>query len=151
METLEKILSNYLMFHNLSEKHLKILSGVTTLVQFHPDELILPKGEKTQYFYLIRKGRVVLEEFLEDKGAMTLQVLGEGDILGWSWLVPPYRWHFDGKAVDEVEAFRIDAEKIRAKMNEDHDLGYELLRRFINIVVDRLQATRLHFMGKTSW
>ncbi len=151
METLSEILSDYLIFHDLSDKSLKILSSVTTLVQFRPEEVIFCKGEKSKYFYLIRKGRTVLEDFLEEKGAVTVQVLGEGDVLGWSWLIPPYRWHFEAKAVDDVEAFRIDAEKIREKMAEDHDLGYELLRRFINIVVDRLQATRLHFMGKTSW
>jgi hypothetical protein len=72
--------------------------------------------------------------------------LGEGEILGWSWLIPPYNWHFDARAVELTRAIALDGKCLRNKCEQDHDLGYELLKRFAHIMEQRLQATRLQLL-----
>ena len=69
-----------------------------------------------------------------------------GEILGWSWLVPPYRWHFDARAVELTRAIALDGKCLREKCEEDHDLGYEVMRRFVVIIAQRLEETRLQLL-----
>ena len=78
-----------------------------------------------------------------DREPITIQTLGEGDIVGWSWLFPPYKWHFDARADTETEALRIDGKSIRSKCEIDHDLGYELLKRFAGLIQQRLKAIKI--------
>jgi len=78
--------------------------------------------------------------------AIGVHTLGEGDVLGWSWLIPPYRWHFDALAVEPVRAFALDGKCLRAKCEDDHDLGYALMKQVAQITTHRLHATRLHML-----
>ena len=94
----------------------------------------------------MRHGRVVLETFVPGRGALTIETLEEGDLLGWSWLFPPYRWHFDARALDLVRAVAFDGACLRGKIDDDHALGYELLDRFSPVMLERLQATRLQLL-----
>jgi hypothetical protein len=80
------------------------------------------------------------------RGVTTVQTVGEGEILGWSWLFPPHRWHFDARTQQSTHAFKFDGRCLRNKCEEDHDLGYELFRRFMFIVGERLEATRMQLL-----
>jgi CRP/FNR family transcriptional regulator, cyclic AMP receptor protein len=80
------------------------------------------------------------------RGPITVETIGPGEILGWSWLFPPYRWHFDGRAVEGTRAIAFDAKCLRLKCEEDHDLGYELVKQFAHVMMERLQATRLRML-----
>ena len=97
-------------------------------------------------FYLIRHGRVALELTAPGRGAVTFQTLAEGEIVGVSWLIPPYRWTDDARAVGLVRAIAMDAACLRRKCEADHDLGYEMMKRFVPILVRRLEATRLQIL-----
>ena len=77
---------------------------------------------------------------------ITVQTIREGEILGWSWLIPPYRWRFDAKAADLTRAIALDGKCLRTKSEEDHDLGYELMKRFAGIIVERLESARLQLL-----
>ena len=77
---------------------------------------------------------------------MAIQSLKEGEVLGWSWMIPPYKWHFDARAFDLTRAIALDGACLREKCEEDHDLGYELMSRFALIIAQRLEATRLQLM-----
>ena len=77
---------------------------------------------------------------------MMIQTIDEGDVLGWSWLFPPYVWHFDVKAVELTRAIAMDGECLRNKCEEDHELGYEIMKRFSHVMVNRLSATRLQLL-----
>ena len=79
-------------------------------------------------------------------GITTLQTVGEGDALGWSWLVPPYQWRFGARTLQPTRALAFDGKCLRAKCEEDHDLGYELLKRFLHVVTERLESTRLQLL-----
>lgn len=146
MRTLETILAEHPFFEGLPDKHLKVIVGCASNVSFEEGETIFREGEEANRFYLIRQGRVALEVYAAGIGTITIQTLDAGDILGWSWLVPPYRWHFDARAVEPVRAIALDGECLRRKCEDDHDLGYELLKRFAEIITQRLQATRLQLL-----
>jgi len=89
---------------------------------------------------------VALEIFAGHRGPITVETLEDGDIVGWSWLFPPYRWRFDARAVETTRAIALNGKCLRTKSEQDHDLGYELLKRFARIVEERLQATRLQLL-----
>jgi CRP-like cAMP-binding protein len=146
METLERMLGEHPFFNGLDERYLAIIVGCASNARFDADKFIAREGEQADNFYLIRHGRVALEVFAPGRGEITIQTLGEGDILGWSWLIPPYRWRFDARAVEMTRAIALDGKCLRAKCEENHDLGYELLKRFVTIMASRLEATRLQIL-----
>ncbi|GIV19669.1 MAG: hypothetical protein KatS3mg023_1420 [Armatimonadota bacterium] len=146
MRTLETILAEHPFFAGLEKRHLEVLTGCASNALFQEGQIIFHEGEQANEFYLIREGRVALEIHAAGVGTVTIQTLNAGDILGWSWLVPPYRWHFDARAVEPTRAIVLDGECLRRKCEQDHDLGYELLKRFAEIITQRLQATRLQLL-----
>lgn len=146
METLERILAEHPFFAGLDARHIQLIVGCATNVRFDAGQFIFREGEEANEFYVIRHGKVALEIFVPGRGPVTIQTLGEGEILGWSWLIPPYHWHFNARAVELTRAIALDGKCLRAKCEDDHDLGYELLKRFAHIVEQRLQATRLQLL-----
>ena len=87
-----------------------------------------------------------MELMIPQRGFATLQTVSEGEVLGWSWLLPPYRWRFGARTLQPTRALAFDGKCLRGKCEEDHDLGYELLKRFTNVVTERLEATRLQLL-----
>jgi len=77
---------------------------------------------------------------------LIVSTLGEGEILGWSWLLPPYQWRFHAHAVDDTRAIALDGKCLRNKCEQNHDLGYELLKRFYRIIDQRLEAARFQLL-----
>jgi CRP-like cAMP-binding protein len=75
-------------------------------------------------------------------GRVIIETLGRGDVIGLSWLLPPYQWRFGAVTTAPMQAFELDGRAVRAACDADPALGYELTRRFIGVVVHRLQATR---------
>lgn len=146
METLENTLAEHPFFHGLEPRYLQLAVGCASNVRFDAGEFILREGEEANHFYLIRHGKVALEVFAPNRGSLAIQTLEEGDILGWSWLIPPYQWRFDARAVELTRAIALDGKCLRAKCEEDHDLGYELLKRFTAILGQRLDATRFQLL-----
>ena len=146
METLEPILAKHAFFEGLDAAYLKLLVGCASNVRFPAGSYIFRQGEEASHFYLIRQGRVALEIYAPHRPSIVVETLDGDDILGWSWLIPPYRWRFDARVVEATRAVALDGKCLRAKCEEDHDLGYELLKRFAHIVTERLQATRLQLL-----
>jgi CRP-like cAMP-binding protein len=146
MESLEPILAKHAFFEGLEPAYLKLLVGCASNVRFAAGTYIFRQGEEASHFYLIRQGRVALEIHAPQRPPIVIETLDGDDILGWSWLIPPYLWRFDARIVEETRAIALDGKCLRAKCEEDHDLGYELLKRFAHIVTQRLQATRLQLL-----
>lgn len=143
---LETILQEHPFFKGMSTKHLDILGGCASNVTFDVGEKIFELGSDADKFYIIREGLVAVQIQPQDRGAITIQTLGEGRVLGWSWLFPPYRWSFDAEALAPVRAIALDGKCLREKCDKDPELGYELLKRFCSIVVQRLEATRVQLI-----
>src|SRR3990172_3276327 len=98
------LLKAHKFFEGLSEEAIAFIEGCGSNVVFEPDEYIFREGAPADFFYLIRSGRVALEVHAPERGALVLDVVGESEIVGASWLFPPYRWEFDARAVEEVRA-----------------------------------------------
>ena len=146
MQTLEPYLAEHPFLKGLDPRHLNIIVGCASNVSFDAEQYILHEGEEAANFFIIHHGKVALEIFTSDRGPITIQTIGEGDVLGWSWLIPPYHWHYDARAIEPTSAIALDAKCLRAKCEEDHDLGYELLKRFAHVITQRLEATRLQLL-----
>jgi CRP/FNR family cyclic AMP-dependent transcriptional regulator len=146
MRTLESYLAEHAFLEGLEARHRKLIVGCASNVRFDAGKYIFREGEEADRFYLIRDGKVALEIFAPGRGPITVQTLQEGEILGWAWLVPPFQWHFDARAVELTRAIALDGKCLRGKCDEDHQLGYEILKRFSHVMQENLKATRLQVM-----
>lgn len=146
-ETLEGILAEHPFAKGLKDDYVQLMMGCASNVRFEAGQFIFHEGEDANQFYLIRDGKVSLEVFAAQRGPLTILTLEGGDVLGWSWLFPPYRWKFDARALDRTRALGLDATCLRTKCEADHDLGYELLKRFVLVVEQRLQAARFQLLN----
>ena len=146
MEGLERILKQHPFFAGLDDAFCDLVCGCAKNVSFQPGQYLFHEGEPADWFYLLRHGRVALQIAAPGRGALTFQTVGEGEIVGVSWLVPPYRWSNDAKAIDLSRAIAMDAACLRRKCESDHDLGYEMMKRFMPVLIQRLQAARLQIL-----
>ncbi len=146
IQTLEPIIRGHSFFQGFEERHLQLIVGCAKNVRFEQGRVLFREGEEANEFFLLRDGLVSLEVIVPHRGAVTLQTVGPDDVLGWSWLFPPYRWHFQARALHPTRALAFDGKCLRDKCEDDHDLGYELLKRFSRILIERLKATRLQLL-----
>jgi CRP/FNR family cyclic AMP-dependent transcriptional regulator len=146
MQTLESVLAEHSFLKGLSRRHLLELVDCASKVSFEAGQYIFHQGEEANAFYAIRQGKVALEIFAPERGAVVIQMIAEGDVLGWSWLIPPHRWRFDARAVELTRAFAFNGTSLRTRCEEDPDFGNELLRRFSRVIAERLEATRLQLL-----
>ena len=126
--------------------YIQLITDCASQTCFNAGETIFRQGEAAERFYLIEEGQVSLEIFIPERGIVTLQTLGPGDILGASWLFPPYLWQYDARALQFTRSRAFNALCLRAACEDDHDLGYELMKRFARLMVQRLNATRLQLL-----
>jgi CRP/FNR family cyclic AMP-dependent transcriptional regulator len=143
VEGLDSLLKEHPFFREFEPDALALLAGCARNERFEAGAVIFRQGEAADRFFILRHGDVAVEVGIPGKGRIPLQTLHEGEILGWSWLVPPYRWGFDARALSLVRAVSLDAACLRRKMEENHELGYRLLQRFVPVMAERLTAARL--------
>ena len=146
MRSLGDLMAGHELFAGLDASTVMLLSGCATNAAFAADEPLFVEGGIADRFFIIRHGRVALEVTAPGSGRMIIETLGEGAVLGWSWMVAPYQWRFDAVAQEATRAFVFDVGCLRSKMEEDPRVGYQLMSRFLPIIVDRLQATRLRLL-----
>jgi CRP-like cAMP-binding protein len=144
--SLEPVIAGHPFFQGMKQDYLHLLVSCASNVRFEAGQFIFREGEEANHFYLIRQGSVALEINDPSRGPIPIQTIGEGDVLGWSWIFPPYRWHFDARAQELTRAVAMDGKCLRKKCDEDPVLGYEMMKRFARIMVERLQATRLQLL-----
>lgn len=142
-KTIEDLVREQPFLQGLDDEAMKLICGCGKNVRFKQGDYVFRQGESATYFYILREGTVALEIFVPGQGPVPLQTLAEGDILGVSWLVPPYRWGFDARVIAPVRAIAFDAGCLRGKCDENCQMGYDLMRKFVPILVERLQASRL--------
>jgi CRP/FNR family transcriptional regulator, cyclic AMP receptor protein len=122
------------------------VAGCAKNVAYGTGELLLVEGEEADTLYLVRRGLVAIEVHAPGRGPIVVETVGPGAVVGWSWLIPPYRWHFDARAVEPVGAIAVDGACLRSKSEADPALGYALLTRLSAILLERLQATRMRLL-----
>ena len=146
MRTLDALLSEVPAFEGMSPERLELIAGCALNRVFADGDKLLSENEQANTFFAIRHGTVALETYVPQRGAVTIETLHGGDVLGWSWLFAPYRTMFDARALGVVRAIAFDGTCLRAKCEEDTQLGYVLMKRFAEVMVERLQATRLRLL-----
>ena len=146
METLERIIAEHQFFAGLEAEYIQLLVGCASNVRFDAGVYLVKEGQEANEFFLIRRGRVAVEIFAPQHKPTIVETLGEGEILGWSWLLPPYQWRFHARAVETTMAIALDGRCLRNKCEANHDLGYELLKRFAKIIERRLEAAHLQIL-----
>jgi CRP-like cAMP-binding protein len=146
VRTLEGVLAGHPFFGGMNPRYLPLVLGCAANVRFTSGELIFREGQPADHFYLIRAGKIALETHAPGRGSLTVQTLGDGDILGWSWLVPPYNSRFDARAAEVTRAIAFDGKCLRDKCEEDHELGYALQKRVIGVLGEYLDATRFRLL-----
>jgi CRP/FNR family transcriptional regulator, cyclic AMP receptor protein len=146
VETLEPIIAKHPFFADLAAPYVGLLVGCAANVRFDAGTYVFREGQEAKQFYLVRRGRIAVEIGAPPHKPLIVDTVEEGDILGWSWLVPPHQWRFQARAVDTCLAIALDGECLRNKCEQNHDLGYELLKRFGLIMARRLDATRLQLL-----
>jgi len=146
IQSLESLLAGHRFFEGLDRRYISLIAGCGTNVHFEAGQYVFHEGEPADRFYVIRQGKVALETFIPERGPYVIETIGTGDVLGWSWLFPPYRWYFDARALELMRAVALDGECLRGKCEVDYRFGYELTSRFAEIIVERLRATRLQLL-----
>jgi CRP/FNR family transcriptional regulator, cyclic AMP receptor protein len=146
VQTIEQLLAEAPVFNGMGQDQLSLIAGCAQNRVFEEGEYLMREGDPAGTFFVIRHGMVAMEIFVPHRGAVRIETIGDGDLLGWSWLVPPYRCHLDARALDNVHTVAFDAACLRGKAEKDPVLGYELLKRFVPVIVERLQATRVRML-----
>jgi CRP/FNR family cyclic AMP-dependent transcriptional regulator len=126
----------------MSAHHLEMLARYATPKEFDTGEVIFRRGEPAHGFYLVESGRIALEGWVMEHGPIVTDIVHAGEPLGWSWLFPPYRWHFDARAVEPTTAIYFDGDILRRHYDEDVTLAHEISKRICEVMVHRLEATR---------
>lgn len=146
MDDLKRILQSLPFFEGFSDEHLSLLVGCAKNERAATGTFLFREGEDATTFYLLRAGSVSLEIHAPGQGPLTVQTVSENDPLGWSWLFPPYTWHFDARVVEEVRMVVFDGRCLRTKCDQDPVFGYELLKRFSRIMTNRIEALSFQLM-----
>jgi len=146
VRTIDDLLVEVPALEGVEAEHLELIAGCARNAAFHDGEYLEREGDPADTFHVIRHGAVALETYVPQRGALLIETLHEHDLVGWSWLVPPYRTEFDIRAVGAVATIAFDGACLRGKCADDPALGYELLTRFAQVIVRRLQSTRLRLI-----
>jgi len=146
MATIEEILQEHPFFAGAPAELVRLVAGCARNRMFRAGEYLFHEGDPANEFFLIRQGKVALEINAPGRAPIVFETLTVGDFAGASWLIPPYRWVFDARAVELTRTTGIDAACLRGKCDVDHDLGYEMMKRFLPALVKRLHATRLQIL-----
>jgi CRP-like cAMP-binding protein len=146
MELFDQILMRHSFFEGMDPAYLELMSDRATFANFEKGEYVFHEGDAADSFYLILHGKVALEVFSQQKGPLAFQTAGEDEVLGWGWFYPPYRWHFDARVLENTRCIVLDGKWLRQACEENHDLGYEMLKRLGKVMLGRLQATRLQLL-----
>ncbi len=153
MQDLTKQVAGHPFLKGLEPEHVELLNAGARIARFPAGTIIAREGDEGERFYLLLSGEVAVEALIPGKGQVGFQTVGAGEALGWSWLFPPYRWHFTARAAKDVEALEWDTAALRSLSEQHPRFGYELSRRITHLLLRRLQATHsqlVEFYGPTT-
>ena len=143
---IDALLAEHPFFKDMKDSYRALIAGCGKNVRFDTEQLLARTDDPANEFFAIRHGRVSIQLHAPGRGPLILQTVEAGDILGWSWLFPPYRWTFDLRALEPVRAISFDGECLRAKCERDPAMGYDFVKRFAQVFMQRLQAARLQLL-----
>lgn len=134
------------LFAGVPDEVLDLVGGCGRNVGFRAGDLLFREGDSADTFYVLRHGRVAIELARPSGSPMIVSTANEGAVVGWSWLFPPYRWHFDARAVHDIRAIAFDGACLRGRCDADAEVGYLLMQRFARLAIEHLQDVRLQLL-----
>jgi CRP-like cAMP-binding protein len=137
-------------FKGFDARHFQLFADLALERNFEPGEAIVEEGSPANRFYLILEGKVVLGAELEERGIVAVQTLGPGDDVGWSWLFPPYYMHLSARTLSPTMTIFFHAAPLRERCEQDHELGYQLMKRITEVIIQRLRFTQQRLVECTS-
>ena len=146
MKTMEDLLKEHPFFRDLSAPHIQSIAEYGRTIEFASQETVFREGEDADQFYAVLDGKVAIDIHGSHRGPITIQTILDGEIFGWSVLIPPYKWRFDARAVVATSAIVLNGKSLRAECERDHQLGYELFKRFARVISKRLEHARLQLL-----
>lgn len=142
MKTLPMLKPSHPFLTRMSPAHSRTLLHHASRQEFQIDEVLFTEGAPANRFYLVESGEIAIETSSAGTGPVLIQIVGPGEILGWSWMFPPFAWHFSARTLSPTTVICCDAAHLLVTSEEDTDFGYHLMKLISNIVIQRLQATR---------
>jgi CRP-like cAMP-binding protein len=146
MRSPEEVLTDHPFFKGMKPEHIDFLVSVARPLHIEANHFLFRQGGGADCFLVLHRGDMAIELHVGAKGARIIQTVGVGEVIGWSWLYPPHRWMYDGRALKTVDCLCLDGEAVRKHMEDDHEFGYEVLRRFGEVIVEALNRTRLQLL-----
>jgi CRP-like cAMP-binding protein len=146
MENISAILAEHPFLKGLDPRHLETLAACSEKVHFKPGDYLCREQEEAKRFFLIYHGRVAVEIFSARRGPLTLRTVGEGEALGWLWFEKPYHWHLDARATELTRTVALDVNGLRQACEADHDLGYEIMKRYAHNLAVRFRIAKLQLV-----
>lgn len=146
MRGIDELLREHPFFAGLDDEALALIAGCAANRHMHAGQYLYREGDPAETFFVIRHGRIALEANRPAGGAVVIETVEDGEVLGWSWLIPPHRWLFDARVVEDTSAVVFDGTCLRGKCDADPVLGYALLQRVAQVMLSRLQAARVRLL-----
>lgn len=146
MKDIKSLIREHPFFAGLDEAYLELAAGCASNTHFKTGEYLFHEGDPADRFFLLRGGLVRFEIAVPGRAPVIIETVRSGEVIGWSWLFPPWLWQFDAQAMEGVQATAFDGKCLREKCRLNHDLGYELAMRAADVMMQRLQATRLQLL-----
>lgn len=143
---IDELVAEHPFFKQMPDPYRSLIAGCGKNIRFQAGQVIAKTADPANQFFAIRHGRASIELHSPERGGIILQTVSAGDIVGWSWLFPPYRWTFDLRAIEEVRAISFDGECLRGKCERDPAMGYDFMKRFAEVFMRRLEAARLQLL-----
>lgn len=153
MKGLGQVISEHSFFADLAQKDRELVAGCAQMAAFKAGEFLFRNGTDAENFFLLRHGRIALELQAPGKDPYRFETLGAGEVVGWSWLIPPYKWQFDGRAIEDTSVVKFDGKCLRGKCDADPRLGHDIMKKFVKVLAQRFSDTRLQLIdvyGKQS-
>jgi CRP/FNR family transcriptional regulator, cyclic AMP receptor protein len=146
MENIEATLAAHPFFQGMTPEHLAAVAASGSLVQFKAGEFLCKEDEEALDFYVIISGSVAVEIFTDTQGPLTTRTVEEGEVLGWLWFEKPYHWHMDARARQVTRVVALGVKSLKSKCEADHDLGYEIMKRYAHYLAVQFRVTKLQLV-----
>ena len=146
MENVADVLAQHPFFRGLAPRHLAEVAACGSRVQFKAGEFLCRENEEATRFFIITQGRITVEIFSYRRGPVTIQTLEGDDVLGWLWFEKPYHWHLDARAAQLTRVVALDVKALMARCEADHELGFELMKRYAHSLAVKFRVTKLQLV-----
>jgi CRP/FNR family transcriptional regulator, cyclic AMP receptor protein len=146
MKSIADLLESFPLTEGMTGEHLELIAGCGRNQVYQPGDYLFREGEEANTFWALRGGKVALEVYSPRRGPLVVETVTAGDVLGWSWIFPPYRYMFDARVLDQVRAIAFDGVCLRGKVEGDAELGYQLMKRMASVFTRRLAAARYQLL-----